>query len=139
MAIHASRWPLRAAQAALTAQPVAKAPMITAPAGPTTESCGPPNNMTARKNKPAVANATSAMRRGAIADISQPVSGGNQIPGKRRSLADTLKYAERGRSNSEDAPEFRNFGLNSRIFLWWLISRLTQGFRKHPSTDSPAR
>src|SRR6202042_1777780 len=119
-AIHADRWPLRAAQAALIAQPVAKAPMITAPTGPTLESPVSPNNITAKKSKPAVANTTSAMRRGAIADISQPVRGGNQIPGKRRSLADTLKYAERGRSNSEDAPEFRNFGLNSRIFLWWL-------------------
>src|ERR1700735_4867956 len=101
MAIHASRWPLRAAQAALTAQPVAKAPMVTTPAGPTTESCAPPNNITATKSKPAVANATSAIRRGAIADISQPVRGDDQIPGKRRSLADTLKYAERGRSNSD--------------------------------------
>src|ERR1700735_1563490 len=110
MAIHASRWPLRAAQAALTAQPVAKAPMMTTPAGPTTESCAPPNNIAARKSKPAVDHPTSAMRRGAIADISQPVRGGNQIPGKRRSLADTLKYAERSRSNSERDPEFRKSG-----------------------------
>jgi hypothetical protein len=97
----------------LTAQPVAKAPITTAPAGPTTESCAPPNNITARKSKPAVANTTDAVRRRAIADISQPVRGDDQIPGKRRSLADTLKYAERGRINSERDPEFRKSGFNS--------------------------
>jgi hypothetical protein len=113
--------------------------MMTAPAGPTTESCAPPNKIAATKSKPAVANTTSSVRRGAIADISQPVRGDDQIPGKRRSLADTLKYAERGRSHSEGAPEFRNSGVNSQIFLPWLISRLTQGFRKFPSTDSPVR
>jgi hypothetical protein len=112
-AIHADRWPLRAAQAALTAQPVAKALMITAPTGPTPESCGPPNNITAKKSKPAVANTISAIRRGGNADISQPVRSEHQTPGKRRSPADTLKYAERCRSNSTSAPEFRNFGLNS--------------------------
>jgi hypothetical protein len=69
--------------------------MMTEPAGPTLESCVPPNNIAARKSRPAVANTTSAIRRGVIADISLPVRGGHQIPGKRRSLADTLKYAER--------------------------------------------
>jgi hypothetical protein len=95
--------------------------MITMPAGPIAATPAEPewplpaNNITANTSKPAVANATSIIRRGVIADISQPVRGGHQIPGKRRSLVNTLKvntlkYAECGRSNFDTAPEFRKSG-----------------------------
>jgi hypothetical protein len=77
-------------------------PALPAPAG--AESLLPLSSKPAKKAKPAVANATSIIRRDVIAGIFQPVRGGHQIPGKRRSLVSTLKDEIPGRGDFGSLP-----------------------------------
>src|SRR5947209_17328660 len=110
MAVQASRWPPYALQAADTPQAVANTTITNAPIGPAlpapakAESLLPLKSKTATNAKPAVANATSTIRRDVNAGIFQPVRGGHQIPGKRRSLVSTLKDEIRGRGDFGSLP-----------------------------------